>query len=58
MKNAKSIILGGLLAGALIFPGIPATADAKDGAEQHGHHRKWDGHHGRGDKHHFKHYEG
>ena len=36
MKNAKSIILGGLLAGALIFPGIPATADAKDGAEQHG----------------------
>ena len=27
MKNAKSIILGGLLAEALIFPGIPATAD-------------------------------
>ena len=30
-------------------------ADAKDGAEQQGHHRKWDGHHGRGDKHRFRH---
>ena len=55
MKNAKSIVLGGLLAGALIFPGIPATASAKDGVRQDGQHRKWDGHHGRGDKHHFRH---
>ena len=35
MKNAKSIILSGLSAGAN-FPGIPVTADAKDGAEQAG----------------------
>jgi hypothetical protein len=31
MKNLRTIILSAIVAGVLIVPGIPATADAKDG---------------------------
>ncbi|HVH92401.1 MAG TPA: hypothetical protein VM783_13560, partial [Candidatus Acidoferrum sp.] len=51
MKNLRAIILSAMVAGVLIVPGIPATADAKDG-DGHHHFRQSDRHgkfHGRRD---------
>ena len=53
MKNLRTIVVGGIVAGCLIVPGISAVADTKDG---NGHHdERRDGYHGRGLDHHERH---
>ena len=47
MKQTNKFILAGLLAGSLSIPGIALTADAKDGAENHGQHKGWEKQHGK-----------
>src|SRR5215831_20817687 len=58
MTNNKSIFLGGLLVGALLLPGTPASADTKKHEEQHRwnnrHDEKWQEHHDRRYNDHFK----
>ena len=48
MTNKKSVFLGGVLVGALILSGTPASADAKKHEEQHRwenrHDEKWQEH--------------
>ena len=56
MKNLRTIIIGGIVAGALIVPGIPAAADTKDGNGHHdfrrndkrGHYERRDSYHRQG----------
>ena len=53
MRNLRTIVIGGIVAGALIVPGIPAAADTKDGNGHHNFRRndKW-GHYDRRDSYH------
>ena len=43
MKNLRTIILSAIVAGVLIVPGMPVTADARDGSGRY-HFRKYDRH--------------
>jgi chromosome segregation ATPase len=54
MKNLRKIILTAIVAGVLVVPGVPASADSKDGNghhhfRKHDEHVRWRGHHGRRD---------
>jgi len=42
MNRSKVFVLGGLLSAALLVPAMQASADPKDGHENHGQHKGWE----------------